>query len=439
MRLPVVALAFLLLAACQPIPHPFADQAASSLPMRPQDSVGVAVLPVAAAGAPEERPLADALVHALIGQDVLASTDAASRSADRLSTSVTTGPMPDGRLHIVLAWRLADAGGKKLGDGTVEADEPQTAWKAGDPALATSLATDAAQKIASALAGSAPPVPAANAPALISVRGVSGAPGDGNTSLAAAIVRALGRDGISVATGDGAAPLALTCVVAVAPAQAGKQQVQIHWLVSKRDGGALGHADQQNAVPAGSLNGAWSDIAFAVAAAAAPGIVDLIHKAEPMVADAEAAALPAGPKDGTEPPPLAIPPRRSADAAAPAPSPVVPVAATVLSVAPPRPPAAPGAKVADNAALPPPSAAPAGSAQFLVQFGAYRDAAAGAKDCAAAAKLAPARVVQADGGGPAFYRCRTVAPMSRAEASALVATASAAGHAAVMVPLPTTH
>ena len=38
--------------------------------------------------------------------------------------------------------------------------------------------------------------------------------------------------------------------------------------------------DQQNAVPAGSLDGTWGDIAFAVAGAAAPGVAALIERAK---------------------------------------------------------------------------------------------------------------------------------------------------------------
>src|SRR5271170_6463367 len=122
MRLPIVALALGLLAGCQPLPHPFADQAHSpSLPpLRPRDSVGITVLPVAAAGAPEEHPLADALVHALLAHDMLASTDATNRGSFRLSTSVTAAPTSAGGLHVTLNWRLADPKGAKLGEGIVE-------------------------------------------------------------------------------------------------------------------------------------------------------------------------------------------------------------------------------------------------------------------------------------------------------------------------------
>jgi hypothetical protein len=233
------------------------------------------------------------------------------------------------------------------------------------------------------------------------VRGVTGAPGDGNMSLAAAIARALGRAGIAVATGNGDAPLALSGAVEVSAAQADKQQVSIRWQVSQRGGGVLGHADQQNAVPAGSLNGAWADIAFAVAAAAAPGIADLVHKAEPMVADQGTTRT-----DASGHPPLDIPPRKTEAAPAPA--------------VPPQKDGVDGTP-----------------AEFLVQFGAYRSAAVGEKDCAGAEKLAPSHLVRPAARDDPWYRCRTVAPRSRAAAEALAAAAAAAGKSAVLVKVET--
>jgi cell division protein FtsN len=402
MRLPVVLALLLLVAGCQPIPHPFADQAASSLPLKPRDSVGITVLPVAAAGAAEERPLTGALAKALIGLDVLASTDAANRGSYRLGTSVTAVPTSGERLHVTLNWQLSDAAGKKVGSGAIETDTPQAIWEAGDTALAASLAGDAAPKIAALIDGDQPPPEMASNVAQVVLRGVTGAPGDGNTSLAAAIVRALGRAGIAVASGNGDAPLSLAGAVEVSPAQDDKQQVIIRWQLSQRGGGVLGHADQQNAVPAGSLNGAWADIAFAVAAAAAPGIADLVHKAEPMVADQAATHADAPPQ-----PPPDIPTRTAEAAPAPA------------------KPAAP---------VPPPQVGVDGDqAEFLVQFGAYRSAAVGEKACAGVQKLAPIRLVRPASRDDPWYRCRTVSPRSRAAAEALAAAATAAGKSAVLV------
>ena len=72
----------------------------------------------------------------------------------------------------------------------------------------------------------------------------------------------------------------LSGTVAVSPPQAGKQQVSVRWALLRPDGREVGKIDQQNAVPAGSLDRAWGDIAYAVAEAAAPGVAALIAKAK---------------------------------------------------------------------------------------------------------------------------------------------------------------
>ena len=67
--------------------------------------------------------------------------------------------------------------------------------------------------------------------------------------------------------------------------KAGQQRVEVSWALQRRDGREIGQVSQENAVPAGSLDGAWGDVAYAVATAAAPGVVALIERAK-----AEAAA-----------------------------------------------------------------------------------------------------------------------------------------------------
>jgi len=252
----LVLILLLLAAGCQPVPRPFADTkdttAASAL--RPPDSAGIVVLPVA--GAPDA---AEALAKALRDADVPASTAGGNRGSYRLQASVA----PDGS-RLALAWTLRDAKGGKVGSGT-----------AGGSTVAA-LAHDAVVPIARLVSGDAPP-PAADVPVLVAMAGVSGAPGDGGTALARAIGAALGRAGIDL--GDGPARFALSCRVDVDPPKDGKQVVSVRWVLALPAGRELGRVNQQNAVAAGSLDGAWGDIAYDVAAAAAPGIAQLIEKA----------------------------------------------------------------------------------------------------------------------------------------------------------------
>lgn len=251
----LAAAALLCLAACQPVPRPFTPASGGPLPLAsPADSAGVVVLPVE--GAPGA---ADALAKALRDADVLATTGAGNRESARLEGSVT--PQANG---LAFAWTLRDAAGKSLGRGSASGTSVDA------------LAKSAAGPIVRVAAGEAPI--AADVPAQIAVKGVSGAPGDGGTSLARAIGDALGRAGVAV--GDGKARYDLLCRVAVAPPRDGQQTVSVRWVLARPEGHELGQVEQHNAVPAGSLDGPWGDIAYAVAAAAAPGIAQLIRHAD---------------------------------------------------------------------------------------------------------------------------------------------------------------
>jgi len=283
MRL-VLAL-LLLLAGCQPVPRPFADLIVpSAMPaLRPPDSSGIVVLPVKGVDAPDAHELAEALAASLRDQDVPASTDAGNRGSFRLYTVATSAPIDAVRRAVTLDWRLNGADGKTLGAGTVRHEGMAAPGPAGDPALAAALAADAAPTITQLVIGDAPVAHGPGA-AMVAVRAVSGAPGDGNDSLARAMVVTLGRAGVDVAAGVVPARLLLIGRVEVAPPSGGKQQVKLHWILAKPNGDVVGRADQENAVPAGSLDGAWADIAYAAAAAAAPDIAGLVRQAGDLLA-----------------------------------------------------------------------------------------------------------------------------------------------------------
>ena len=269
----------LLLVGCQPLPHPFADTAEGpGVPaLRPPDSAGVAVLPVT--GAPDAAgvALAEAFAKALRDADVPASTEGFNRGSYRLAAAAETRPLGGGHMMVKVAWHLRDADGAEVGSGTAQGETPASSWPGGNAALAGTLARQAAPAIVDLVSGEAP-LPA-NVAAAVRVTGVTGAPGDGGTSLARAIGAALGHAGIDVARGNGKARFSLACQVEVRPQPDGKQHVAVRWILVAGDGKPVGQVAQENDVPAGALDHAWGDIAYAVASAAVPGIADLIQRA----------------------------------------------------------------------------------------------------------------------------------------------------------------
>src|SRR5882757_8616037 len=88
----VALVALLLLAACQPLPHPFAhDTPPPNSPiLTPPDSAGIMVEPVAGAPEPTAHDLAAAMAKALRDDDVPASTNASNRGSYRLAGSAVT-------------------------------------------------------------------------------------------------------------------------------------------------------------------------------------------------------------------------------------------------------------------------------------------------------------------------------------------------------------
>ena len=108
------------------------------------------------------------------------------------------------------------------------------------------------------------------------VPAVTGAPGDGSRSLAAAIQRELSGKGVAVAERPTPGAYRVEGTVAVGRAEGGKQSIQIEWLVRDPQGKKLGTVSQKNEIAEGSLDGPWGKVADQAAGAAVQGIVKLL-------------------------------------------------------------------------------------------------------------------------------------------------------------------
>jgi hypothetical protein len=267
----------LLVACCQPVPHPFADDA--PLPrspfLTPRDSNGVVVAPLAGAPAPAGERLAEAMAAALRDADIPASTAGGNKRSYRLIAVAREQPRAGGRSVIAVDWELRAADGRTLGRATGTAEAATAAWRDADETVARDIASKAAPAIVSLLQDEPPAmVPEAT----VALRPVTGAPGDGDRSLTRAMDDALRR--AHVALGAEKDSFVLAGKVEMSPPDGNRQQVKVSWALLRPDGGEIGQVSQQNAVPAGSLNGAWSDVAYAVANAALPGVTALIERAK---------------------------------------------------------------------------------------------------------------------------------------------------------------
>ncbi|MBU2533662.1 MAG: hypothetical protein KKB37_13045 [Alphaproteobacteria bacterium] len=104
---------------------------------------------------------------------------------------------------------------------------------------------------------------------------VVGAPGDGSTSLAAALRNELLRNGVKP-TPPGQPAYRVEGRVKMGPVTDGQQPIKIDWMVRDPKGVNLGTVSQENKIPAGSLNGNWGSTATAAATAATQGILKLL-------------------------------------------------------------------------------------------------------------------------------------------------------------------
>jgi hypothetical protein len=110
---------------------------------------------------------------------------------------------------------------------------------------------------------------------------VTGAPGDGRDALQLAMMAALTQAKLMVVPAQPELKtLSVVGSVTLDRPQNGQQHITITWALMDRGGKQLGVVKQQNAVPQGSLDGRWGDVANLVATAAAPGILAIIEKAE---------------------------------------------------------------------------------------------------------------------------------------------------------------
>lgn len=275
-------------AACQPLPHPFAeDRPPPRAPiMALKDTAGVTVAPVAGVPAAAQDALADAMAAQLQDAEILATTQSRNHGSYSLLGAARNGGDGKDAGSLTVIWRLVDPDGRDLGQATGSASVAPDALSRGDPEALKRLAAAAAPAVALLLQDDAP-VPAApsDKPDLreVAVWPVTGAPGDGRQALTRAMAQALARAQITVLAGEGDGKgLAVVGTVNVAAAKAGLQQVRITWALLEPDGKQVGIVSQENSVPAGSLDRIWGDVAFAVAEAAAPGIVALIEKAEQL-------------------------------------------------------------------------------------------------------------------------------------------------------------
>jgi hypothetical protein len=271
-----------LLAACQPLPHPFADDAPKpgSAILTLRDSTSIWIAPVAGTPRATAQKLAAAIAKALRHQQIAASDKTAATTSDVLHGRIQQMPAQNGESAVVALWRLDNARGRFLGERAVRILGKAADWETGEKGAVTRLTAASAGQLVSLVEGGPPPAEAKVRQIRLSIGPIKGAPGDGADSLARAIAQVLKRPDLAIVAGPDAKPdLVLDAAVTVGRPEGGKEHIQIVWHLRRPDGKEIGTVEQQNDVPPGLLDGPWGNVAWSVAGAAQGGITQLLARA----------------------------------------------------------------------------------------------------------------------------------------------------------------
>jgi len=272
----------LALTACGTLPEPFYGD-----PGREGAVLAIPPAPVLIVPTPTDALLADDsaslyatdLAGALAAQDVPSIARPAQKTDWRVTTTATlaggsvtphyTLTGPDGKTYGTLAGAPIDA--QDWANGTPAALAAQAA--ADTPKLVKILETANAE-----IQGSNPNA-LENRPARVFIAGVTGAPGDGDTSLALNIARDLPPLGDDITTTKSNADFIVNAVVSTKPDSNNQILVQLNWLVHDAGNRSIGQVTQLHDVNPPDISPYWGDTAAAAASEAADGIHTVISNA----------------------------------------------------------------------------------------------------------------------------------------------------------------
>ncbi|MBB4267093.1 hypothetical protein [Roseospira visakhapatnamensis] len=338
-RAPVL-LILLLLAACglpQPFRHTaYAPDGNPLVTLR--TGSGVTIPPVWGAPLPMDRMIALDVAEALREQaeiPAVATVDPVPAGAGlRLTGDLREVWFDEAWVALTLAWRLTDAQGTVLDARVQTLGVPALDWLRQDPGVSRRIASDGGRALAllvqgdggppsspatvalsepdvpsmppeatavasrpetdgpspamsgSAEAAPAPPPTSSPAappsadgprPIVMAPPEVTQAPGDGRRSLAEALTRLLKLNDVWIRDEPTPGRFHVRGTVEVLPAEdPSVERVSLLWRVLTEDGEELGRLTQENAIPAGLLDGAWGDTAYAVAEAALMGVGEIL-------------------------------------------------------------------------------------------------------------------------------------------------------------------
>jgi hypothetical protein len=277
--LSIIALMTATLAGCGDLPRPFmGNPGANALRLSRPPPSRLAIPPPTEALLTDDAGtvLAKAVAEAMVEQTVPAFAGKVKKDDWRLvMTAQTRGD------KVVPTYTVQNPDGVSQGseDGP---PIPAADWAAGDPATLKAAAAAAAPGITALLnrieaaIQQSDPNSLVNRPARIQIGEITGAPGDGKTSLARQLRLELTNLGEVVQDNATGADFIVSCRIATAPEPSNTTRIEIQWIVNDAAGPERGRVIFLNEIPTGTLDTYWGDVAVVVAEQSAAGIREVI-------------------------------------------------------------------------------------------------------------------------------------------------------------------
>jgi hypothetical protein len=292
----------LLLGACGTLPEPFYGNPGAAGARLATPPAPVLIIPAPAGaglGSAAAALFAGDLASALNGLDV----PSLARRPGRAEWLLTTTASNAGGT-VTPAYAITGPDGKTYGTQT-GAPADSAAWAAGDPDVLNQQARADAPALARKLAAvnaqvqQNNPNSLENRPPRVFFSGVSGAPGDGDSALAAAMRRDLPSHGSTLVGGSQSADFTVTGLVKAQPDQNNQLLVELDWVVKDAGQRQIGQVTQLHDLSPADIQPYWGDVAAAAATEAAAGVNDVISNATLHKA-AEKLALASGAPDESD-------------------------------------------------------------------------------------------------------------------------------------------
>jgi len=284
----LVVLCLCFLTACGDLPAPFShgERISSNPLLNVGAGMGIAVLPLSGVGPPLDE---------LVSGDVARRLQQADIPAEALPVNPGLGYVLLGRLDNIvensgvmrldLFWDLRRRNGVRVNTFEHPVYIDKELWMKADGGAAKLVGSEVAIALIDFMVGDEPPPPPVAQkpqPAFgglnVHVRPVEGAPGDGEAALQLAMIETLTAANVRV--GGPVPDVILQGQVASEPFDELQDHVRISWVATSASGRDLGTVSLDNVIPRGALDGRWRGIAFAIAEAGLPGVMDVLGKAK---------------------------------------------------------------------------------------------------------------------------------------------------------------